>query len=346
MEQIRYSILVPVYNVENYIEKCLESLLNQDFDKEKYEIIIVDDGSNDGSSVICDAYADNHSNVRIIHQENKGLLLARGTAVKEAIGKYFIMVDSDDYVEPDYLKVVDKYLYKYEPELLVCGYFKQINCIDNPNFVTTNEIEILSGEDFLNRFVTTDDYNRIWGKVILGQILKEEFSQIYNSRINIGEDKIQTAFIAKHVRKAVFIKECLYHYVYRDNSIVHYKTAEDIKEIIRINQYVRKIVSEAMNMAEYNKDKREKAIKKYDATSADGVMEHIYKYNIRNDIDSVEKISQLDELLRDQRTFFEQCKNTVFELKIYNIVRWILLLNKKYKALLRLDKVLYKIQKY
>lgn len=97
------SIIVPIYKVEPYLRKCVDSLLVQDLSPEEYEIILVDDGSPDDCGKIADEYAARFSNVRGIHQENGGLSVARNTGIMTAQGKYIQFVDSDDYLEPDVL---------------------------------------------------------------------------------------------------------------------------------------------------------------------------------------------------------------------------------------------------
>lgn len=104
MTNIKSSILsfiIPVYNVASYLRKCVDSLLAQDYDD--YEIILVDDGSTDGSGKICDEYAEKHDNIRVIHQHNAGLSAARNSGIKMAKGEYICFVDSDDYWQPNVL---------------------------------------------------------------------------------------------------------------------------------------------------------------------------------------------------------------------------------------------------
>ena len=98
---IRLSIIVPVFRVEQYLDTCVMSLLHQDLSAEEYEIILVDDGSDDACPQKCDDYAAQHKQIHVIHQPNKGLSGARNTGIKAARGKYICFVDSDDYIEPD-----------------------------------------------------------------------------------------------------------------------------------------------------------------------------------------------------------------------------------------------------
>ena len=103
------SVIVPVYNVEPYLRKCVDSLLNQDLQSEDYEIILVDDGSPDRCGEICDGYAAHYANVKAVHRKNGGLSAARNTGIEVAQGEYVQFVDSDDYLEPNVLKtLVDK----------------------------------------------------------------------------------------------------------------------------------------------------------------------------------------------------------------------------------------------
>ena len=106
---MRLSVIVPVYNVELYLRKCIDSLLNQDLARDEYEIVLVDDGSTDQCGTICDEYASRHTHVVALHQANGGLSAARNSGIDEARGDYVFFVDSDDFVESNVLKaLVDK----------------------------------------------------------------------------------------------------------------------------------------------------------------------------------------------------------------------------------------------
>ena len=104
--ELKWSIVVPIYKVEPYLPKCVESLLAQDLPKGDYEIILVDDGSPDRCGEICDAYAARYVNVKVVHRKNGGLSAARNTGIEVAQGEYVQFVDSDDYLEPNVLKAL------------------------------------------------------------------------------------------------------------------------------------------------------------------------------------------------------------------------------------------------
>lgn len=99
---VEVSVIVPVYNVAPFLHRCLDSLLNQTFDS--YEIILIDDGSTDDSGIICDEYAENNSMIRLLRKPNKGLSSARNAGLELASGRFISFVDSDDYVDSNYIK--------------------------------------------------------------------------------------------------------------------------------------------------------------------------------------------------------------------------------------------------
>lgn len=103
---LKLSIIVPIYKVEQYLRRCVDSLLDQDLLLEEYEIILVDDGSPDNCLAICEEYARAHDNVKVVHRENGGLSAARNSGIEVAQGKYVQFVDSDDYLEPNVLKTL------------------------------------------------------------------------------------------------------------------------------------------------------------------------------------------------------------------------------------------------
>ena len=114
------SVIVPVYNGEKYLPVCMKSLMEQTY--RALEIILIDDGSKDGSGALCDGYAAADPRVRVIHQENQGVSGARNTGLDRATGKYVVFVDADDYVEPDYLERLHRNLVTHGVDIASCDY--------------------------------------------------------------------------------------------------------------------------------------------------------------------------------------------------------------------------------
>ena len=119
---MKLSIIVPVYNVADYLAKCLDSLLAQDLPQNEYEIIVVNDGSTDDSGVIAQQYADKYSNITLINQANQGLSGARNTGIKHSKGNYIQFVDSDDYLEVNVLGTLMNQIYKEDLDVLRFDY--------------------------------------------------------------------------------------------------------------------------------------------------------------------------------------------------------------------------------
>ena len=133
------SIIVPVYNVKDYLKKCVDSILKQSYNN--IEVILVDDGSTDGSSIICDELKAMDSRVLVIHKENGGLSDARNCGVKEAKGKYVCFVDSDDFVDKDFVKILYTNIVDKSCDIAICRYEKffdydKINFSNNENLKT------------------------------------------------------------------------------------------------------------------------------------------------------------------------------------------------------------------
>lgn len=150
------SIIVPVYNVEKYLSKCVDSLLTQDLSAEEYEIVLVDDGSTDHGGKICEEYVLSHPNVKVIHQQNSGLSAARNSGIDVAKGKYIQFVDSDDYLEQNVLKALVEKMESDNLDVLRFNYrnVNELYEVVEPNkdpkrFVSYSD-EVCNGLTFLN----------------------------------------------------------------------------------------------------------------------------------------------------------------------------------------------------
>ena len=114
------SLVIPVYNVEKYLDKCMESVLAQTYDN--YEVILVDDGSTDNSGKMCDEYAERDSRVTVYHQKNSGVSVARNVGIENAKGEFISFIDSDDWVDESYLEKLVNAQIKYNADLTICEY--------------------------------------------------------------------------------------------------------------------------------------------------------------------------------------------------------------------------------
>lgn len=144
------SIVVPVYNVEQYVEKCLTSLVNQDIPHDSYEIIVVNDGSKDNSLIIVENYAKNHNNIRVINQPNKGLSGARNTGIEQAVGDYIWFVDSDDWIKENCLNRIVETCRAQDLDVLQICAARIVNGVPVRRFHRPHLGEVKKGKDFLS----------------------------------------------------------------------------------------------------------------------------------------------------------------------------------------------------
>ena len=220
MEDILFSILVPVYNVEKYIRHCIDSVLGQTYSN--FELILVDDGSPDNSGRICDEYASNDSRIIVIHKENGGQLSARVSAIKRAKGNWCVFLDSDDYLEPNILELLSQKIITTDSDCVYYGWKnvdnegKKINESGDiaQEFVVENKRDLYRGV-FLN-----NGFNSLCRKAVRRDLLSDtDYAEFYS--IRHGEDLLQSLEIFKNAQKVLFIPDNLYNYRINPNSITH-----------------------------------------------------------------------------------------------------------------------------
>jgi len=228
MESIRFSIVVPVYNVELYLEKCVESLLNQDYAQSRMEILLIDDGSKDRSGKICDILAERFANIRVFHKENGGLSSARNLGIEKAIGEYILFVDSDDFIERNTCRILDNTLKIYgNVDALVFDGME-----DTGNQQTTmrrfpleNVRYIENGRQFLLEHYKKRNFNvEAWLYSYRRQFLYENHLNFQEGILH--EDVEFTPRALLMCGAIVEIPNQLYHYMVRENSISTQKNKE------------------------------------------------------------------------------------------------------------------------
>ena len=169
----KVSVIIPVYNVEKYLCRCLDSVLNQTY--QNIQVIVVDDGSGDRSPQLCDEYARKDSRVRVIHQQNQGQAAARNHAVKLAEGAYIAYVDSDDYVTADYIEYLVKLQKKYNTDVVFARGLYVYDGKPLPAYKDEDSDCVLSAEETLIRL----NYNMGMGAMIWGKLFRRELIEAY-----------------------------------------------------------------------------------------------------------------------------------------------------------------------
>ncbi len=231
------SVIVPIYNVEEYLDKCVKTICEQTY--KNLEIILVDDGSPDGCGAMCDQYAKQDCRIKVIHKENGGLSDARNAGIDIATGKYLVFVDSDDYIHQDMIGKLYYALKENQGDLAVCGYQEVTE--KQPGDVTRKmqgEMEVIVGDEAKKRHVFGPDFVAFtvaWNKLYLRSMFAEE----RYPKGKIHEDEFLTYKMVDQAEKIVYLKENYYFYVQREQSIMQMGFSE--KRLYRLEAYQEKL---------------------------------------------------------------------------------------------------------
>ena len=222
----KISVIVPVYKVEAYLRKCLDSIVNQTY--RNLQIILVDDGSPDDCGKICDEYAAEDNRVEVVHQENGGLSAARNAGLALVTGDYIGFVDSDDWIEPDMYEYLLENALKYQADIAVCGRVERY--VDKEVFRGFSEIEVLAREPALKYLLQNDLLqNYAWDKLYK----RELFQDICFPSGKTFEDVAVMHKLFIKAERVVCLPEAKYNYLLRFNSIL-----DNISLSNRINYYL------------------------------------------------------------------------------------------------------------
>lgn len=215
-------VIIPVFNVELFLQRCLQSIAAQIY--RNIHVIMVDDGSSDGSAAICSKFAEEDDRFVLIRQPNEGVSAARNTALSNVCGDYVVFVDADDYVEPDYIKNLLNASKNSQNTIVFCDL-----CVEKG--------EVLTVVPALNYGVCKSekyDFIKYWCDIFRGLYPSVLISGLrFDEDILIGED---TLFIAKAIKRAenlVFIPDVLYHYVMRAGSAINSKFTPKVLTVIK-----------------------------------------------------------------------------------------------------------------
>lgn len=235
------SIVVPVYKVEKYLHRCVDSLLNQSFTA--FDLILVDDGSPDQCGQICDQYAEKDKRIHVIHQHNGGLSAARNSGIDWSLSnsesKWITFVDSDDWVHPQYLSLLYESVLACKTDVSVCAY-KELNNSGNQDY------EIV--EDRLGAEWKPEDFfveNHVNATVAWGKLYKKEYFKTLRFPVGkIHEDEFITYQILFRTPKIAFINIPLYYYYINDSGIMKtqskYRRSDGLEALEQQTEYFEK----------------------------------------------------------------------------------------------------------
>ena len=239
MEKDLISIIIPVYKVEKYLEKCIESVLKQTYTN--LQVILVDDGSPDNCGKICDEYAKKDSRIEVIHKVNGGLSDARNVGIAKAKGKYIGFVDSDDYIKEDMYEILINLIKEYDADVSICNLY-----------------DVIEGKEYIrNKENGIKEYNRI---DILKEVLLDKniqsyaWNKLYKKEL-FNEDIGTTFYIFEKCNKVVVTSEPEYYYLKRADSLVNNVTESTVLDyteiIIQRYLYTQKNIEELRKYNNY-----------------------------------------------------------------------------------------------
>ncbi|WP_419725267.1 glycosyltransferase family 2 protein [Terrisporobacter petrolearius] len=319
---MKISVIMPVYNKIRYIEKSVNSILNQTY--KNFELIIVDDGSSDGSESICDKFAFQDSRVRVFHIENSGVSNARNIGIENAIGEYFQFIDSDDYVDSNMLNDLLQIIIDYNPDIIISG-VKKIDDICHEIMEILPPLSALKNkQDLMENFAEVQRNTGIYGCVSNKMIKKsivDDNNLRFDTNIWLAEDLDFYLELYNYVSKIYFYQKSYYYYLQEaENS----STTSDRK-----NNYLlqAKIILKEKNMLRINNLLNDGNLKNVNEIITNFIMSYIYdNFNFN----SSEYNKFLDDIISDKELMgsIVNDERNKFEKLIIS------LLSKKYKTLI------------
>ena len=203
------SIIVPVYNAQKYIKRCVESILNQSY--QKWELILIDDGSKDDSSLICDELKQTDSRIHVVHSVNQGASAARNRGLDEAAGDYITFVDADDWVEPNHLEVLVNQI-DSDVDLCINSFIADLYYGSRP--YQYKEVKTQDNIESINAFFTIllQHSQFLWNKLFKSNIINDNHIR-FNTSISLGEDNIFILEYLNYIRGLSASSVCTYHQI-------------------------------------------------------------------------------------------------------------------------------------
>ncbi len=222
----KISIIIPVYNVEKYLNRCLDSIINQTF--KDLEIICIDDGSTDTSSKILEEYASKDTRIKVIHQKNSGLSAVRNKGIALASGEYISFIDSDDWIDLNFYERLYSSAKKYDADIAAAGIIR-LNQHRQKFYLKFSEEKTYTNTDEKFKICDIPDVNYVWNKIY-------KLEKIKNCKLNfiegiVYEDLIYTPQVIYYLDKLVTVPNTYYYYWRTPNSIVANKSKEYKKDM-------------------------------------------------------------------------------------------------------------------
>ncbi len=257
---VKVSIIVPIYNVEKYLKRCMDSLLNQTLND--IEIIMVDDGSPDNCPQMCDDYLKTDSRIKVIHKKNAGLGYARNSGLDIARGEYVAFVDSDDYVDTDMYELLYQKAKSGQFDVVYSGVVKEwYGGKTSKSFISDKEYRGIQVVELLADMISPapevkeeGGFNfSVWTSIYKRDVIEKNEIRFQSEREIMSEDIVFHAELLPHCRSVCYYPDAFYHYCYNDNSLTHNFNPKKIAANFALYEMILKILKQ--NNLEYMRDR-------------------------------------------------------------------------------------------
>ena len=230
------SVIVPVYKAEKYLDKCVQSIVNQTY--KNLEIILVDDGSPDNCPQICDEWAKKDGRIKVIHKENGGVSSARNTALDICLGEYAAFADSDDFIEENMLESMMKTAEKAKAEVVVCGFTFEENGQEISKIPFNNKVYTNKNNELLYAYISDEIRPEACAKLIKKSVIGKTR---FDLSVKYGEDQLFNYEILKKCTCLAGVENGFYHYVQNsgNSSTTAYLTEDRVKNYLITQRIVR-----------------------------------------------------------------------------------------------------------
>lgn len=253
------SIIVPVYKAEKYLSECIDSIISQTY--ENFELILIDDGSPDNSGKICDEYAEKDKRIKVIHKENAGVSSARNIGLDNASGEYIAFIDSDDFVDKQYLEKLHCNLKHNDADISLCrlSYYKKDVANIRREIFPKKTINLKINQEFEHLIVRFFSYKKYIMGSTCRSLYKRELIDKHRFDVNVKicEDLLFFMGLLCDAKKICFLEESLYFYRVNDESAIHTYKKNYLENNIALDSALEKILSKK------NSKKINKALENY-----------------------------------------------------------------------------------
>ena len=237
-ENYKVSIIIPVYNREEYLDRCISSMINQTFSN--IEIILINDGSTDGSAEICDSYAQKDSRITVIHKPNGGVSSARNAGLEIMTGDYLCFCDSDDYFAPEMVEKSLKQILAEDADMCTFNSYHNDNPSERKFFPVNIEIEVFDCGRFFAEYIHNGQapYN-VWSSIYKASLIKENDIRFCDYKRVFSEDSLFNLMFWSICKKYTHLDDCLYYYFRHENSLMTSSVPGDYikRHVARVEDY-------------------------------------------------------------------------------------------------------------